>query len=209
MKRGIDISKWQKGLLMDKVKDSGYDFVIIRGGYTSNGTNRVKYVDPSFSTFYVNAKACDLGVGVYYYSCAKNTSEGESEARFLYESVLKGRQFEYPIYIDVEDKHILSSGKKNATDAIVAFCRYLEGKGYYAGFYTGNYIYKYQLQPERLTPFTFWLAWWRQTKPSTDYKFHMWQWSSVGRIDGQTVDRDKCYVDNFPDIMKKNHLNGF
>lgn len=209
MKKGIDISRYQVGLDISQLKEQNIDFIIIRGGYTSNGSNRVCHIDPLFNTFYTACKKNDIPCGVYYYSCAKSAEDGEREAKFLYETCLKGKKFEYPIYIDCEDKHMVVAGRRKATEAALAFCNYLEKKGYYVGVYASHYFYLYNLIPEKLQRFTMWLAWYRTTKPDTSYNYHMWQYTGTGKLGNITVDRDKCYINNFPEIMKNNHLNGF
>lgn len=209
MKKGIDISKWNGDISLQQAKNEGIEFVIIRGSYTSNGSNRVCHTDPLFLRYYYECKKLDIPCGVYHYSCAKNAADGKREAKFLYDTCLKGRKFEYPIYIDMEDKHSVNAGAKNATDAVIAFCEYLEDLGYYVGVYASKSFYQFNLQPERLKAYTLWLACWQNTKPSFNYKYHIWQYSATGKIGNITVDRNKCYINNFPDIMKKNHLNGF
>ena len=44
----------------------------------------------------------------------------------MYENCLKNKQFEYPIYIDVEDTHHQSKTKNGTTEAIIGFCETLE-----------------------------------------------------------------------------------
>ena len=87
--KGIDISVYQKGIDLKAAKKEGYEFVIIRAGYTGFGALRQKYKDSAFDKFYLEAKEAKLKVGVYYYSCATNKAEGKAEAEFLY-SIIKG-----------------------------------------------------------------------------------------------------------------------
>ena len=132
--KGIDVSSYQAGLSFTAVKQS-YDFAIIRGGFTGWGANRTKNKDDSFEKFYAAAKKAGVPVGCYYYSCANDAAGGKSEAAFLYEQCLKGKQFEMPIYIDVENVQWQLGNKKGVTDAIIAFGEYLEELGYYVGVY--------------------------------------------------------------------------
>lgn len=208
MKKGIDISRYQVGLDISECKRQGIDFIILRGGYTSNGSNRVPHLDPLFTAFYTACKKNEMPVGVYYYSCAKCAADGEREARFLYDTCLKGRKFEYPIYIDCEDMHMSNAGSKKATEAVIAFCDHLEKRGYYVGVYASHYFYSYNLIPAKLQRYTTWLAWYRTSKPITDYKYHIWQYTGSGKIGKITVDRDRSYID-FPDVIKKAGLNGY
>lgn len=207
--KGIDISKWQKGLKISDVKKAGYNFVIIRGAYTTNGDKRQKKIDPCFADFYKQCKEIGMPCGIYYYSCAKTTDEGIAEANYLYENVLKGKQFEYPIYIDVEDNNWQANNGKGATDAIIGFCNRLKSLGYYAGVYSNpNWFYN-KLETSRLANIPKWLACWTTSKPTFKYgEYEIWQNSDNGYIGSKRVDTDIAYKD-FPAIMKENGYNGY
>jgi GH25 family lysozyme M1 (1,4-beta-N-acetylmuramidase) len=101
---GIDISQYQKGIDFDSIKNQ-YDFVILRGGYTGYGSTRPLVKDECFEEFYKACKDRGIPVGVYWYSCANSKKFGKMEASFLYDNCLKGKKFQYPVYIDVEDVH--------------------------------------------------------------------------------------------------------
>ena len=210
---GYDISSYQSGIDMQRIKDNG-DFVILRGGYTTNGGLRKRRVDISFEAFYNRAKAVGLNVGVYYYSCATNYQEGREDAVFLYNNCLRGRKFEYPIYIDVEDKYMINAGKRGCTDAVKGFCEFLESKGFYVGFYTGYYTLTGNMIQSELERYTLWGAWWKNgTTPPAKLKalpnFHLWQHSGGGETIGTyKIDGDYSFVD-FPKVIKKNGLNGY
>ena len=105
--KGIDISYYQKGIDLKKVKQAGYRFVIIRAGYTGISSGTQKAVDSAFNGFYKQAKAAGLGVGAYWYSCANSYAKGKAEAEFMINHCLKGKKFDYPIYIDVEEKNTI------------------------------------------------------------------------------------------------------
>jgi len=141
---GIDISVYQKGISLSKAKNEGVKFAILRAGYTGYGNGVSKAKDTEFETHYKNAKNNGLGVGAYWFSRATTYENGKAEAKYMYENCLKGKQFEYPIYIDVEDGYYQSkAGKTAVTDAIKGFCEYLEAKGYYVGIYANsNWLYK-------------------------------------------------------------------
>ena len=98
---GIDISTFQNGINLDKAKDEGVSFAIIRGAFTGYGSAKGKAKDDRFEELYRNAKKSGLNVGAYYFSRATSYEEGKKEAEFLYNNCLKGKTFEYPIYMDV------------------------------------------------------------------------------------------------------------
>ena len=95
---GVDISRWQKGIKIADLKNAGYQFAILRGGYTGYGDLQ-KYKDECFEDFYKQAKSINFPVGVSYDSCASTENKGIEEANFLYENCLKGKIFEFPVYI--------------------------------------------------------------------------------------------------------------
>lgn len=206
--KGIDISFYQQSLKIADIARAGYKFAIIRGGYTGYGASRGFNKDTAFEAFYNQAKGLDFPVGVYYYSCAKTRDEGAAEAEFLYNHCLKGKKFEYPIYIDVEDPHWQANDKKGVTDAIIGFCEYLEKKGYYAGVYSSYYWFNSRLETSRLKNYTKWLAAWDSTPPQTVYRYDMWQNSDSGVVNGYRVDTNRAYTD-FPAIMKTTGMNGY
>lgn len=207
--KGIDISRHQSSLNMSDVKKAGYEFVILRGAYTGYGSKRTKSKDITFDKFYSQAKKNGLNVGVYYYSCAQTMAEGKAEARFLYENCLKGKKFEMPIYIDVEDSHWQLAHRAGVTDAIIGFCDYLEEKGFYCGVYASLSWFNTQIDTARLSAYTKWIASWSSKKPSFKYNgFDMWQNSDSGKVGNITVDTDQAFID-FPAIIKKAGKNGY
>ena len=207
--KGLDLSKHQKGLSITAVKNAGYQFAILRGGYTGYGKTRDKNKDSEFENFYAQAKKIGFPVGAYYYSCANNKQGGIDEAKFLYANCLKGKQFEYPIYIDVENDIWQTTDKTGVTDAIIGFCETLENLGYYVGIYAALSWFENRIETARLDDYTKWVAAWRDSKPNFKYSaFDMWQNSDNGVIGTHIVDTDYCFKD-FPRIIKAAGLNGF
>lgn len=207
-KKGVDLSYWQKGLKISEVKKAGFEFVILRGGYTGYG-DRNMHKDSAFEDFYQQATKIGLPVGCYWYSCADTKEFGLKEAKYLYKQCLKGKKFAYPIYIDVEEHRWQENKKKGVTDAIIAFCEYLEGKGYYVGVYASLDWFNHEIDTARLNAYTKWVACWQSRKPMFRFSdFDMWQNSDSGKAGGEKVDTNIVYVD-FPAIMKKHGLNGY
>ena len=210
---GYDISVYQNGISFDILKNSAR-FLILRGGYTTNGGRRKRCVDNCFAKFYNECKKYNIPVGAYYYSCATSYQEGKEDAVFFYNNCLKGRQFDYPVYIDVEDQWMLKAGREACTNAVHGFCQYLESKGYYVGFYAGYYVMMNNMLPESVARYTWWCPWWNnsQTPPkkiSTIPNMHIWQHNGGGcSVGGFKIDGDYSFVD-FPTVIKKKGLNGF
>ena len=208
VKSGIDISSWQNGIDFSLIKDN-YEFVILRGGFTGTGTGLNHYKDSSFETFYAKTRELNIPTGAYFYSCANSYDKGVSEAKYLYENVLVGKKFEYPIYIDVEENKYQTSSREGVTSAIKGFCDYLKEKGYYAGVYANSNYFNNYINTSELDGYEKWLAVWTHSKPEFRYgDFGIWQNSSSGYIGGYRVDTDFSYKD-YPSFMKENGLNGY
>lgn len=130
---GIDISHWQGDMSIEQARNErGVKFAIIKAAGADDG----KYKDSKFENYYAQCKAIGLPVGAYYYGNAKSVAEAEQEAdHFL--SVIAGKQFEYPIYYDVEGK-MLNNSRDVLTNIVIAFCDRCEKAGYFVGVYTSD-----------------------------------------------------------------------
>lgn len=209
--KGLDISSYQNGINFDVIKNAGINFLILRAGFTGWGTGTNYNKDNCFEDFYKQAKQYNIPVGAYWYSCANTYEKGVAEARFMYENCLKGKHFEFPIYIDVEEDRHQKVGKTYVTRAIKGFCETLEKLGYYVGIYANlNYFNNY-IDTASLYMYDKWFAYWKKdlNKPSFLYgDYGLWQNSSDGYVAGQRVDTNIAYKD-YPSIIKNAKLNGF
>ena len=206
--QGTDFSYYQNGIKFAEVKKKN-EFVILRAGYTGYGAGRTKVKDKCFERFYTEAKKAGLKVGAYWFSCANDTKTGKAEAEYMYKECLKGKKFEFPIYIDVENAQWQGKDKKGVTDAIIAFCEYLENKGYYVGVYASLAWFNHHIETKRLNAYTQWVACWTKEKPLFNYTgFDMWQYSDNGIIGGMRVDQDVAYKDFSKEITNKGY-NGY
>lgn len=201
---GIDISKWQEGIDLAQAKAEGARFVIVK-------CSESNYVDPQFENNYKRAKAAGLPVGAYHYTHARSVAEAKSDAAFVIKT-LKGKQFEYPIFLDIEDSDNYLSVAEN-TEIVKAFCDTLEAAGYWAGFYTYLSRYQNHLDASLAKRYSFWLAAYFSAKPDVA-DVQMWQFGGntnlirSNQIAGYVCDQDYCYVD-FPTLIKAKGLNGF
>ena len=204
--KGIDVSHWQGNINFYKVKKSGINFVIIKAG----GSDAGFYKDSKFERYYADAKKAGLAVGAYYFVGRNFTSAkaGLADAKRFYK-IIKGKQFEMPIYLDVETT--TPKNKVGATQACIAFCNYLEDKGFYVGIYASDvYGFKERLNLNNLANFDTWVARYG-TAPKYVKNYGMWQYSEHGNISGisgNNVDLDYAYI-NYPRIIKSKKFNGF
>ena len=208
MIKGIDISTFQKGLNLTSAKNQGFEFVMIRAGFTGYGIGVSLNKDDMFEEFYRQCKAIGLKVGAYWYSCANTYEKGVNEAKYMYENCLKGKQFEYPIAIDVEDEHWQIQDKNGTSKAIQGFCETLENLGYYVVVYANTNWFNNHINLEMIKNYDKWIAQWSENAPNVSFSYNLWQNSASGYIDGINVDTDVSYID-FESVIKNKGLNGY
>lgn len=202
MKNGIDVSEHQGVIDWTRVKA---DFAIIRAGYG----REISQKDKKFDINYAGAKAAGIPCGAYWYSYAQSEEEARIEAAVCLE-IIKGKQFEYPIYFDVEEQRTLKLGVDKVSAIINAFLRELEKAGYFAGLYMSAYPLKNYVNDTTRRRYAVWVAHYGVSKPDYNGQYGMWQKSSSGRVEGinGNVDIDECYVD-YPAIIKNKGDNGY
>ncbi len=205
---GIDISEFQSGINFDEIVYEGVEFVILRGAYHLKK-------DAEFETFYAEAKDKNLPVGVYLYTTATSNAEAREEARFLMNSVLSEKQFELPIYIDIEDELYYSRPVADNNAVVKAFCDTLESNDYFAGVYASSYFFANYLDDSQLKSYTHWVAQWSRELTYPDKNLvGIWQYGGTRNyirsnvIAGYVCDQNYMYRD-FPTIIKSYGLNGF
>ena len=204
--KGIDVSKWQGNVDWAKVKSSKkVDFAIIRAGYGKVAAQK----DGKFEAYYAACKANNIPVGAYWYSYATTVEAAKQEAHACIEAI-RGKQFEFPIYYDIEEKAALNTGKSNVSAISKAFCEELEKAGYFVGVYSSKNGLENFLTEEVKKAYTVWLAHVGVSKTSYKGAYAMWQYSWEGSVPGIAgdVDLDYCYED-FPTIIKQAGLNGY
>ncbi|MEE3417758.1 MAG: GH25 family lysozyme [Methanosphaera sp.] len=212
--KGIDISKHNGNYDLAQAKAEGYDFVIVRAGYTGWGDGVTKAKDLQFENNYNKAKELGMPVGAYYFTIATDYQKGVDEANWLYENCLKGKQFDYPIYIDVEDdtgnkKYLRKAGKAKATDGVIGFCETLENLGYYVGIYGSDIsTFKDMLEIDRLKDYDKWVARYG-SKPQYVKEYNMWQYSSSDIVAGQPTDTNLVENIDYPSIIISKGFNGY
>ncbi len=204
--KGIDVSHHNGTVDWDKVKADGIEFAILRCGY---GRKSVRQIDRQFERNYHECKRVGIPVGVYHYSYAKNADDARLEADFMLE-LIAGKQFEYPVIFDIEDKGQEAFGKDVLTDITVAFCEKIEAADWYVSIYSNPDWFTNKLDLERLKPYDKWLAHWA-SQPKWGSEFGgLWQYTDSGRVNGieTAVDMNISYRD-YPSIIKRAGLNGY
>lgn len=192
MKKGIDISVYQKGIdLRDAKENYGVEYVVIRAGLGENA-------DLQLEAHTRGAIEAGLPYGFYWYSRAFSTADAKKEANACLSAI--GRYAPtYPVYYDMEQQDQIDKlDNATRTAIITTFCDIIQNARYTAGVYLNpawleNYVCKKSL----LEKYDLWLACWTKdpdVQPKYQYGQKMWQWG-VEKICGMDVDGDICYFD--------------
>lgn len=204
---GIDISTWQRNYPYSGATKEGVKFAILRAGYS-------KTKDKQFETHYSNAKKQGWGVGAYWYMYATSVEGAKAEARAFLKAVA-GKKFEYPLYLDLEDRNIANKTSKETRNAMVkAFGEIIESAGYYFGVYTNLNWYRNLISGSELNKrYDWWIACWSKGAPSR-VNYGLWQFGGEtnyqrsNKVAGVTTDQNWA-VKDYPAIMKQLGLNGY
>ena len=198
--KGIDVSGWQGNIDFKKVKASGVEFVIVKAGYSTSTVD-------TWEINFANAKNNGLKVGAYWYSYATTIEQGVEEAKAFIKA-LKGKQLDFPVYLDLEEASQFSKGKAFCTQLVEAFCGELEKAGYYAGVYASTCPFTSFVDEKVREKRPAWIA---------DYRgdcyymgtYGIWQYDAA-YVEGvqYSCDRDLGYVD-YSEYIRANGLNGF
>ena len=213
--KGIDVSYAQGVIDWEKVKASGLvDFVILRAGYGRETTQ----VDTQFERNYAACKCLGIPCGAYWFSYAMSADEAKREAQVFLQTI-KGKLFEYPVYMDLELAKQFALGKAACSEMADAFLSTMEQAGYYAGLYCSTYYLDNYLSDSIKSRYTVWCAQYA-SKCTYQNPYGIWQYNVAGNAEYDIIgqrsipgivgecDMDYCYTD-YPAIIKAAGLNGF
>ena len=215
-KKGVDISSLNGDVSIEKIKQAGYEFAMLRCGYGSD------YASQDDTQFENNVRKCEkAGVpwGAYLYSYALNTDDAKSEVQHVLR-LLKGKRPTLPVAIDMEDgdgykaKH---GGMtfQNINNTCKIFVEGVRAAGYYPMIYTGLEEINNYISSEVLNSCDLWFAQWWKVPQYKGSNMGMWQYGGEtnylesNSIPGVgVIDKDKCYKD-YPSIIKNGGYNGW
>ena len=216
--KGVDISEFNGNVDMNKLKQQGYSFVIIRLGY---GDDRTTQDDTMFETNVRKAEAAGLDWGAYIYSYALNVNQAKSEVNHTLR-LLRGKQPTMPIAFDWEDDSYKQRNGMPSDATVREIARtYVNGvynAGYYPMIYTGYYWLKGAFNNDSLFEHCdIWYAQWSSKIDYHDRPIGMWQYGGeTNYIESPTISGlsgkfDKNYsYKNYPMIIKaygyNNHI---
>lgn len=203
----LDLSDWQREKVnFPQLKKDGFKGVILR----ANNANADMGKDFSFEYFYSQAKRADLYVGSYWFM------RGTTKELYLAEmskfiEYTRGKQFDLPLYIDVEDSAIFAKGKSFTSQLCRDCCNYLEKNNKFVGIYCSTYYTEQYIDVSIQNEFAFWIADWRNVCAYKN-QYGIWQKGTIrtqGVDNGYSdVDFDICYID-YPKAIRKRGLNGY
>ena len=194
----IDVSTWQGTVDWDKVKAAGYGHAIIRAGFG----REVSQIDNKFEKNYKNAKAAGVKLGVYWYSYAVDKTDARKEAKACL-SVLKDKEFELPVFYDMEESSMTKLGKSKLTEMAKAFCDDIIKGGFRCGVYSNpNWFNNYLNYNELKKFYPIWLA---QYYKEAQYDCDIWQYTSEGKVNGISgnVDLNVIYNESIVESISK------
>lgn len=202
--RGIDISQFQGNVNFNKVKKAGIEFVIIRAGFGRYETQR----DPYFENNYKAAKASGLHVGAYWYSYAQSAADAVKEAQTCMK-IINGKQFDFPIFFDLEERSQFAKGRDHCDGLVKAFCGELENNGWFAGLYISRSPLQTYISPTVAKRYALWVAEYG-SRCNYNGSYGIWQYSSTGRVSGISgnVDLDSSTVE-YPSVIRNGGFNGY
>ena len=213
--KGIDVSYCQNEVDWDAAKASGLvDFAILRAGYGREPNQ----VDTQFNRNYAACKRLSIPCGAYWFSYAMSADEAKREAQVFLQTI-KGKSFEYPVYMDLENEKQFALGKSACSAIVDAFLSVLEQSGYYAGLYCSTYYLDNYLSDSIKSRYTVWCAQYA-SKCTYQNPYGIWQYNVAGNAEYDIIgqksipgvvgecDMDYCYTD-YPSIIKAAGLNGF
>lgn len=206
--KGIDVSSYQGTINWKKVKESGYQYAILRLGIgddiTSQDDKRLKE----------NIKGCqenNIPYGYYLVSYAKNLSGDESVDREIEHTkrLIEGTK-PFGIFYDMEVENTIYLGKEALTNFAIKYCDYFKNLGYQVGVYANKNWFTNYLNYNRLKSngYKIWLAHYGVDNPGLECD--IWQYSDKGNVEGintNSTDLDIMYSDLIGSNQEQNLSN--
>ena len=202
---GPDLSVHNGAVNMAGVKQSGHSFVLLREGY-GDEVSYPKQKDTRFEQNYRNAKTAGLHVGAYHYLYATTVEGAKREAQgFL--ANLKGKSFDMPVALDIEERSQYNLPNSTVEAIVKAFMDVCEQAGYYCLLYSYESFLTAKMSAAFRSKYDVWCANITRT-PSIAYGIH--QYSFTGRVNGISGNVDLNRTSrNYPSIIKNAGKNGF
>lgn len=193
-KYGIDVSYANGVLDWEKLKDQ-IDFAIIRAGWIGNGKMEM---DSQFERNYSECKRLGIPVGAYIYSYAESIDAINEGCDYML-SHMEEKEFELPLFLDLEDKQIAYIPADEMTTLALEFCNYIEiNSDCKAGVYANLDWFENHLEKEKLFSYEVpcWIAHWGVAPERyAESNYMMCQYDVSDCLDIGDVDLDILYED--------------
>lgn len=98
-------------------------------------------------------------MGAYWYSYAMSIEEAIQEVD-VFLTTIRDKQFEYPVFYDVEESKQFELGKEKLSAIIRAFLERVESAGYFVGLYGSASSLTTHTENDIKEKYTVWLAHW-------------------------------------------------
>lgn len=215
-KKGVDVSKHNGDIDINKIKEAGYDFVMIRCGF---GEDLSSQDDKRFEENVRKCEEAGMPWGVYLYSYALSVDDAKSEIEHTLR-LLKGKKPQLPVAFDMEDADGYKAKNGNpSNETLIKICKaYLKGikdAGYYPMLYLSLSWAKKLYDEELMNSYDIWLAQWNTECKYEGKTLGIWQYGGeTNYIDGNSIegigviDKDFCYKD-YPLLIKNQGYNGY
>ena len=192
---GIDISHWQDGLDMSRVKEGGHEFAILKI------TDGATYRDQSAVDFYVEAGKAGIPVGGYCYSHATTPEQAWTEAQYMLETI-NGFPFPLGLYLDIEEEAQLALPAETLYAIAAAWCKTIQDAGYVAGLYGSEGTLWAKINPNRVPSGV--MVWIAHYGKQPDVPCDLWQSSDSGSVPGYNgpVDTDVVRSEAFERMVQ-------
>ena len=198
--KGIDVCGYQGTIDFKKVKANGVDVVIIKAGAQFNTV-------PSWEENFANAKNNGMRVGAYWYSYANSIADIKREAQ-AFVAALKGKQLDFPVYLDLEESSQFNKGKAFCTELVEVFCTEMKAAGYFPGVYCSTYWYTAFVEESTRKKYPAWIADYRGNC-YYEGEYGIWQYDAAYVPGVQfNCDRDMVYVD-YAEEIKRDGWNNY
>ena len=196
MKFGVDISTYQSGVDYAAAVNKGkVEFAILRAGYGRESYQK----DDQFEEHYNGFRKYGIPMGAYQYSYAKDVAGAKAEAAVMLEW-LRGKEFQLPIFYDMEESSVAALGKGRCTEMALAWCEAIEAAGYRAGVYANTNWWLNYLDLESIgDEYVIWCAQWSTSRPTIS-GVDIWQFG------GDTNYIRSSKLDGFRGAVDQNYL---
>lgn len=199
---GVDVSVYQGNIDWETfAANNDMRFVIMRACKLPSPTEAF-FVDDNFDRNYEGARSVGLKVGCYC-RIAANSRDQLLQTTQRYLMTIAGKEFDMPVYLDLEDDSLKKIGSKSIlTNAVIESMDMIAAAGYHPGLYANLNWYNNNLDGSlvKARGYDLWLARWTHDPDAQDFStgYSVWQYSDKGSYTGMTgtaVDLDVSYVD--------------